>query len=192
MITSHPLRAIAGVAIALGVLAVAPPAFAATTPTTTRPAQKAFNAYRSCMKAHGVKLTVPTGGRNNPDANPPGGVPPNGAAAAASGSGSGTFVPPNLPKGVTLKKYQAAQKACQSKLPAGGFGGSGGAQSGQFQAYLSCLGDHGVKVPSSAALRNLDRNDPTFQAADQICGALLPDGAAPPGNATSTPSGNAT
>jgi hypothetical protein len=169
-------RACVLVTIALGTLAMAAPVFAAGTTTTTAPRQQAFAKYRSCLKAHGVKLatnprpsTDPTGGANG---SPRGGF-------GGGGFGSGNFVPTNLPKGVTLKKYQAAQKACASKRPAGGSGRFGQQNSAQFQAYLSCLSDHGVKVPTNGGLRGLDRNDPTFQAANQICGVLLPN---PPGS----------
>jgi hypothetical protein len=192
-------HAFAAGVLTLGLLTLATPAFAAGT-TTTSPAQKAFAAYRSCLSAHGVKLPARTqrpGGAGGGGANT-GGAPPSttgGAGSAGAGSaggaarqgrsfGSGNFVPRNLPKGVTAKKYLAAQKACMSKLPAGGFGGFGGRSTPQFQAYLSCLKDHGVKVPTgSTGLRGLNRNDPAFQAANQICGALLP---ARPGTAPTT------
>jgi hypothetical protein len=103
-------------------------------------------------------------------------------------------VPRNLPKGVAAKKYQAAQKACAGKLPKGGFGGIGGQGSQQFQAYLGCLSDHGVKVPKNGGLQGLDRSTPAFQAANETCGVLLPSsgggqGGAPgagPGGATAT------
>jgi hypothetical protein len=109
-----------------------------------------------------------------------------------------TRVPTSLPKGVTAKKYLAAVKACKSKIPKGGFG-FGGANRGQFQAYLSCLRDHGVNIPQRGSgsggsgsgssttaaggsggngggpLGGLNRNDPTFQAANQICAPLLPN-----------------
>jgi hypothetical protein len=186
-------------AVALGTLALATPASAAST-TTTAPRSKALTAYRSCMKAHGVKLpqfTRPAGGGSGGA----GGSTNAGASGEAGGGGTGrsgggggrfgggNFVPRNLPKGVTLKKYQAAQKACASKLPAGGFG-SGQQNAPQFQAYLSCLRDHGVKVPTTGSLRSLNRNDPAFQAANQTCGVLLPSrpgsGATPTTSATST------
>jgi len=167
-------------------LALAAPAFAATTPTTT-PFQKAFTTYRKCMAKHGVKLAArPRNGNGTPDGSRPAG---QGTGSPGGGFG-GNGVPRNLPKGVSLKKYQAAQKACQSKLRGNGFG----ANSGQFQAYLSCLRDHGVNVPqagsSGGGLSQINRNDPAFQAANQICGQLLPQRGpgAPP---TSSPTGAA-
>ena len=132
------------------------------------------------MKAHGVKLST------NPRPSTPPSTGENGAPGGGFGNGNGS-VPANLPKGVTAKKFQAAQKACAAKLPAGGFGGFGQQNSAQFQAYLSCLKDHGVNVPTNGGLRGLDRNDPAFQAANQICGVLLPNQPGPgAGGTTST------
>jgi hypothetical protein len=97
---------------------------------------------------------------------------------------------------------QAAQTACASVRPAGGFGGggAGGAnpQFGQaYQAYLSCLQDHGVTVPTTVAGQtgggggfgrpSFDQNDPTFQAANKVCSALLP--ARPTDDSTTTTTG---
>jgi hypothetical protein len=184
-------------AIALTALAMATPAFAAST-TTTTPRSKALSAYRSCMKAHGVNLPnrrPPGGGSGGTfgGGGAAGGNGGNGGSGAGDGGGGGGgfgggrsgggFVPRNLPKGVSLKKYQAAQKACASKLPAGGFG-FGGRNTPQFQAYLSCLRDHGVKVPANGGLRALNRNDHTFQAANQTCGVLLPSRPGAPSSTT--------
>ena len=59
-----------------------------------------------------------------------------------------------------------------------------------FTAYLTCLGNHGVTTGDPAqgnqALAGVDRNSPTFQAADQQCRALLPQRG--PGSTTSTTS----
>ena len=210
---STTFRAFAFAAIALGTLALASPAFAAST-TTTTPRTKALNAYRSCMKKHGV--TLPTfnrppggfgagggGGAGGSATGGSGGLTPpstGGSGSAGSNSSGGTgnggrgfgnFVPRNLPKGVTLKKYQAAQKACQSKLPKGGFG-FGARNTPQFQAYLSCLRDHGVTVPTNGGLRNLDRTSSTFQAANQVCGVLLPNGGRPGPNGAPPTTGTST
>jgi hypothetical protein len=191
--TALMFRTCVVLAIALGAIAITSPAFAAGTTTTTVPRSKALAAYRSCMSAHGVKLPTnprPPGSANN---TPSTTGPSNATGSRRGGFGSGTFVPRNLPKGVTVKKYEAAQKACAGKLPAGGFGRFGQQNSAQFQAYLSCLGDHGVKVPTNGSLRGLNRDDPTFQAANQICGVLLParpgagaGGSTPTTGATST------
>jgi len=83
---------------------------------------------------------------------------------------------------VSQQAVQAAFSACQSKLPSGGGFGGGGANAQDLQAYTSCLGDHGVKVPTPAsgsqpggrAGLGAIRSDPKFAAANKICGALLP------------------
>ncbi len=133
-------RASVIVAIALGALAVAAPAFAAGSTTTTVPRQKALTAYRSCMKAHGVKLPASpfrpggangaAGGSGGPGANGAAGESggPGANGGARGGFGNANFVPSNLPKGVTAKKYLAARKACAGKLPASGFGGQNSTQ----------------------------------------------------------------
>jgi hypothetical protein len=180
-------RAIATIAITFGVLAVASPAFAADTTTPTAPNGNALKTYQACMKKQGVKVKLPSfsgrppGGANGaPSGGAPSGefTPPTGNGNGASGGipGGGPF---GKPKGVSTKKYNAAQKACAGKLPSFGAGGANGQGSQDFQAYLSCLSDHGVKVPTSGGLAGLDRNDPTFQTANQTCGTLLPSGAAP-------------
>jgi hypothetical protein len=74
---------------------------------------------------------------------------------------------------------QSAIAACQSLAPAGGARGQG---SQAFEAYRSCLGDHGVVVPSPSSTDSsaagppptFDRSDPTFASANEICRALLP------------------
>ena len=67
---------------------------------------------------------------------------------------------------------------------AGRFGGGFGQNSQAFQAYTSCLKDHGVTVPSGPSgasgarrtpgdFRNL-QSDPKFAAANKTCQVLLP------------------
>ncbi|MCU1486996.1 MAG: hypothetical protein JWN67_3742, partial [Actinomycetia bacterium] len=97
--------------------------------------------------------------------------------------------PPSLPAGVTQAQLQAAQDACADKRPAGGgFGGGGGggaAGSTAFQAYASCLADHGVTVTTASttagqpARPGIDRNDPDFAKANETCSALLPQQGSP-------------
>ncbi len=134
-------------------------AFAATTTTTTPSPGAAISAFRACMTKHGVKLAQRRPGAGGPPTSGAGGD--TGGGSAGGGTGGGRFgragggfdptkVPANLPKGVTAKKYLAAVKACKSKIPKGGFG-FGGANRGQFQAYLSCLRDHGVTIPQGGS-----------------------------------------
>jgi hypothetical protein len=85
-----------------------------------------------------------------------------------------------LPGGIDQQKLQAAFKACGGTP--GGFPGGGAANSKAFTAYLSCLRDHGVTVPTSTSgaqpggpgALNAVRNDPKFAAANKTCQALLP------------------
>jgi len=175
-------RALATIAITIGMLTLAGPAFAANTTTPSAPNGNALKSYQACMKKHGVKLKLPRGSARAPggaNGAPSGGfTPPTGNGSGAGGGipGGGPF---GKPKGVSTKTYNVAQKACASKLPSFGAGGANGQGSQDFQAYLSCLSDHGVKVPTSGGLAGLNRNDPTFQTANETCGTLLPRGVAP-------------
>lgn len=175
-------RATATIAITFGMLALAGPAFAADTTTPSVPNGNALKTYQACMKKHGVKLKLPSGSARAPGGanGAPSGefTPPTGNGSGASGRipGGGPF---GKPKGVSTKTYNAAQRACASDLPSFGAPGANGNNGQDFQAYLSCLSDHGVKVPTSGGLAGLDRNDPTFQTANQTCGTLLPSGVAP-------------
>jgi hypothetical protein len=155
----------------------APSAAADTTPTTAAGATAAtnFQAYRDCLSKHGV--TLPQGG----------GGPGAGAGGTAPVGGAGGARPtPSPPPGVDQATFDAAQTACASLRPAGGPGGAGSGGRTLPAAYLSCLADHGVAVsttttspgatPSSGAAAGpaIDRSDPRFAAANQVCAALLP------------------
>ncbi len=194
-------------------------AFAATNPTTPSP-RVAITAFRTCMAKHGVKLAQRRPGAGGPPTSGSGGGTDGGSGGGSGGRSTGGFggggrfdptkVPANLPKGVTAKVYLAAVKACKNKIPKGGFG-FGGANRGQYQAYISCLRDHGVTIPQRGSggsgsgptttggsggaggngggpLGGLDRNAPAFQAANQICAPLLPSQGvgAPPTTGAST------
>jgi hypothetical protein len=118
---------------------------------------------------------------------PPAGSDPAGAAGTGSGQ-----TPGQPPAGFDSPAFQKAQTACASLRPAGGFGGGGfggGANSAAFDAYRSCLKDHGVDLPTRGApgastttvpdggtTTTIDRNSPAFQAAAQACDALRPQG----------------
>ncbi|HEY5013173.1 MAG TPA: hypothetical protein VIK61_10775 [Acidimicrobiia bacterium] len=164
----------------------------AATPSTTAAAgggganRVAFEAYRTCLSQHGVTLpqrTRPTGssGSPPPSGSGAGGLAGDGGFGGGSGSGFGGGTPQSLPKGVTAAQFAAAQTACRSKLPSGGlFGGGQGGQA--FQAYTSCLRDHGVTISRVAPQTTVagsprptfNRNDPKFVAANKVCAALLP------------------
>ena len=135
------------------------------------------SAFRKCLSDHGV--TLPSGNFGGPPGGGDGanGSPPN--PGANGGPPQGGFPGGNNPK------FQEAMNACRSKLPSGRRGGFG-RNSQAFQAYTSCLKDHGVTVPSGGsgatggsgsaspgALRNL-QSDPKFIAANKTCQALLP------------------
>jgi hypothetical protein len=143
-----------------------------------------FQAYRACLSQHGVDLparartgTPPSTGAGGGQ----GGGPPGGFGGGGLGGGGLGGTPPSLPKGVTAAQFAAAQKACASKLPAGGQRGAGGGAA--LQAYVSCLRDHGVTVSGSTSATTtagaprptFDRNDPKFAAANKVCQALLPN-----------------
>jgi len=155
----------------------------ATTTTTVagrRGGFAALTAFTTCMSSHGVTLpTRPRTGSANGGTRPSGasGTRPSGASGGRGGFGFGgggnlaaRFATP--PKGVDPTKYAAALAACKSTLPTGGTPLNNSA----FQAYRSCLSDHGVTLPTTGGLGSINRNDPKVQAAMKTCQALLPAG----------------
>jgi hypothetical protein len=145
--------------------------------TTSTPAANAdFQQYRDCLSEHGIDLPDGFGQGRRP-----------GGTATGTRSGGpppdpGERTPRSLPAGVDQQQFQDAQQACGSLRPQGGFGGGGrAAGSSAFQAYASCLADHGVTTTTTAGSQQqrgpgFDRDDPAFAAADQTCRALLPQG----------------
>ena len=135
-------------------------------------------ALRDCLKSHGVELPAGVG-------NGQGGFPGPGAA---DGGGANGATPPSLPSGFDPEKMQQAFKDCGGSFPNGG--SPGGANSQAFQAYTSCLRDHGVKVPTSSstpgAFPNFDRTSSSFVAANKVCRALLPSPSASPSTTASS------
>lgn len=129
-----------------------------TTPTSAGAGGTQNAAFTTCLKDHGVTL-------------PAGGFRPQGGGQGTPGS-----------RPARSAAQQSAFAACRSKLPSGG-GFGGGANSQAFTAYLSCLGDHGVTIPtttsgSTAGGRGSGlgavRNDPKFASANKTCAPLLP------------------
>jgi hypothetical protein len=143
---------------------------ATSTSTTTAPAGAGFEQYRDCLSQHGVDL---------PEGRRPGGM----ATGTSDGgprpdAGQGQRPPRSLPEDVDQATFEAAQQACQSLRPQGGFGGGPGGGAA-FDAYASCLGDHGVTTTTVADGQQpqgpgFDRNDPNFAEANTTCAALLP------------------
>jgi len=125
------------------------------------------------MSSHGVTLPQrPRTGAGSTDTPP---STTGGGRAGGFGNGFGfanRFQ--NPPPGVNPMKYQAALNACRSMLPAGGSRLNNSA----FQAYRSCLSDHGVKLPAQgqSAGSTFNRNDPKVQTAMKTCAPLLPQG----------------
>jgi hypothetical protein len=176
------------------------------TTTTTTAGGRGFQsaAFTTCLKGYGITLPAGGfGGFGGRRGGASGASGASGATGASGASGSGRFGggfgggPPISIPGVSAQKVQTAFSACRSKLPNGGrFGGGGfggGANSEAFQAYLSCLGDHGVVVPKpttttsgpagatgtrprggfGSQLRGL-RSQPKYAAASKTCAPLLP------------------
>jgi len=134
----------------------------ASSSSPSGPQNAGRQAYRQCLKDHGVSL--PPGFRRRQVASP-------GTPGQDGGFPGG---PAQAPSGIDQQKFQDAQQACRDKLPAGGGRGRFG---GAFMAYRSCLADHGVKFPSptpSGPPPRIDRSDPALQAAAAACSALLP------------------
>lgn len=160
---------------------------AATTPTTaasSAPAPASASAsgtasatqraaglakYSACLQQHGV--TLPARPSARPSDN--GTAPPTGGP----GGGPGGFGPGGL--GSADPKTAAAQQACASLRPQGGFGGGGTISAATFAAFKSCMSDKGVAVTVTdpqQALRSLNRNDAKTAAALKICQPIIGQG----------------
>ena len=159
--------------------------------------------YIACLKKNGIDLPNGGffGGRNRngqggQNAQGEGSAPPSlqlGGApqTQAQGQSGGNGAPASPPPSFDRSKFQAAQQACASLLPEGAtfgpFGGGqgGGANASAFNAYRSCMSDHGVTLPSrqngqsassSSPPVSIDRNSDAFKAANTVCAPLLPNG----------------
>lgn len=154
------------------------PVAAVAPTTTTTPGE----AYTACLRQHGVNVpdrpprtdgSQGTGG-TGATAGGPTSTRPRGTGNANGGTRPSTTLPP----GVDASTFEAARQACQSQLPAdrgnGGPGGPGGQDSSAFQAYTSCLKDHGVTLPANGGFGGVNRDDPAFKAADAVCAPLRP------------------
>jgi len=149
-----------------------------------------FAAYRACLQQHGVTLpSFSPGARPSGSfSRPPGGFSrPPGASRGPGGDGGGFggFGSPN-------PSTSAAQAACASLAPAGGFGGGRTISATTFAAFKSCMADKGVTITVTdpqQALRALDRTVAATAAALKVCQPILGTGAASgPPAAAPTPS----
>ncbi|HUW79227.1 MAG TPA: hypothetical protein VMV52_10835 [Candidatus Nanopelagicaceae bacterium] len=145
----------------------------------------ALKAYSDCLAKQGVKLPA----LDQPGFGP--GTKPSGT-------------PSPKPSASSNAKTQKALAACASLRPKRSFdGGTFGAGSTQFAAFVSCMKDHNVTIAAPRAalakpkasgttkptlapsadgegggrggmLAGLNQKDPKVAAALKICGALLP------------------
>ncbi|MBN6546491.1 hypothetical protein, partial [Actinacidiphila bryophytorum] len=141
-------------------------------------ASGSMTAYRDCLSQHGVQLPsfAPRTGR--PTDRPSG--RPSGRPGGGFGGFGGASADP---------KTQAAMKACEALRPqfsGRGGGAGGGADASAFQAFTSCLKDHGVTLPTGSPSSrpgrfgaNLDTADPKVAKAYATCKPLLPQRPAP-------------
>jgi hypothetical protein len=176
----------------LGLLLAACSSGSASTTSTTSKSSAAskkttsssFTAYRNCLSQHGVTLPNFSRGNHGTGASPGTGGFTGGTAP--SGAGGGFRGAANNPK------FAAAEKACASLRPKGGFGGGfggrGGVSSTAFAAYRNCLKLHGVTLPTRGTSSNsppstADTSSAAYQAAAAACASLRPT---PPSTPSST------
>lgn len=127
-----------------------------TTPTTV----DAGAAFAQCLRDQGVDLPERTRATDSA------GTPPPSRPAGARPSTS-------LPAGADQAKIAAARAACQSLQPTDR-GSMDGPRAQVFEAYASCMKDHGVTLPGGGpgGPTGVNRDDPAFKAGDAICGVL--------------------
>lgn len=123
------------------------------------------SAYVDCLEQHGV--TVPTA---RPSTRPT-------ARPTARPSASSAMM--------------KARQACASLRPKGGFGGRGGDFGAAFQAFRTCMADHGEAIPTARPtarptpepsaspradrfLNGLNPSSPEVAAAVKACASRLP------------------
>lgn len=140
---------------------------------------QAMEAYRNCLTQHGVNM--PTFNRPSGSARPSG--RPSGGFGGGGGFRGGGF--PGMGGASPDAATQKALDACKSLRPQfnGQRGGAGGADSSAYQAFTSCLKDHGVTLPSPTASGarggggfrgGLNTADPKTAKAYSTCKVLLP------------------
>ena len=126
--------------------------------------------YSQCMRAHGIA--------DFPDPQ----IQADGSVTRKIEAQQGSDLDPSTPR------FQIAQKACQSLVPAPQQGQQAEQQAqGQAQAlqFAQCMRAHGVPTfpdpdfshgITFADNGSYDPNSPSFQGADQACGSLLSGG----------------
>jgi hypothetical protein len=144
----------------------------ASTGTGTKgPNAGRFAAVRECLEKEGITLPKRTPGEKRP----PGGT---GGFLGGGGAGAGGAAGPQLPKGVTRAKYEAALKKC-----GGGFARGGAARfnSPTFKAALAkfatCMRQNGVNVPAPNTsgsgpvfdTKGIDTSSAQFRTAEAKC-----------------------
>ena len=130
--------------------------------------KKTLKKFESCLKKHGVKISLP--GSGGPSGGAPSGTFPSGGGA-----------PGGFKAG---KKFQKAIKACSHLLPAGSqFGGGSGTpptSSTAFATFRNCMtlhhvtlakGSYGAKSSSSTVTST---SSSKYQKAYSACSSLLP------------------
>jgi hypothetical protein len=144
---------------------------AGATPTPNASDQYAqILAYSQCMRAHGIT--------DFPDPQ----------AGAGGGYGLQIRVRPGSDLDPNSPKFQTAQTACQSLMPAPKTGQAGNQEANKQKAlaFSQCMRAHGVTnfpdpqfnsdggVTLGGPSSGIDPNSPAFQAAQQACQSLLP------------------
>jgi len=129
--------------------------------------------FSACLAKQGIKLPSQapgTGGFNRPS-----GAPGAGGVMSARPRPTGSRAP-FTPTGVDPQKFQKAIQACGGSGFAGGLSGAGrgGQNSTAFQAFSSCLKDHGVKSSPTTGVTGLNQKDPKVAAALKTCAPLMP------------------
>ena len=172
-------------------------AAAGASATTAAGTSGVSQAYTDCLKQQGVDQ-LPQGfgqgraGGANAAPGEAGGQPHQ---AGSDGTTTDNGTPRTTLSQAERDKLQAALNACRQYAPQDGSGvngpfGGGGSNGQAFQAYASCMRDRGIEVGpgfrgsgasdattttgSAAPPSTVNRNDPAYQAADQVCRALLP------------------
>ncbi|MFI7638272.1 hypothetical protein [Nonomuraea sp. NPDC049400] len=131
---------------------------ASTSPTGTTDPQEQARKFAQCMRDHGIPM-------EDPD--------PDGGGGLRS-----------IGKNADKKKVTDAIEACQSYAPFKDRGNLDPEQVDQLRELAKCMRENGVDWPdpnpdgtfTSDTPLNLDRNDPTFKKAFEVCGKLRKTG----------------